>query len=94
MKLNGNISYPVNGINGNRNGFLLLTNNPNGQSWGNGQQPFNAQNFGAYSLLHLMGDDSPNIQEGGYRHWMRTGITFTSNNDLMYVGHRKEAVIS
>lgn len=38
-KLNGNINYSIAGLNGNRSGFMLLTNNPNAASWGVGQQP-------------------------------------------------------
>ena len=88
-KLNGNINYTVAGLNGNRNGFMLLTNNPNAASWGIGLQPYNNPNFGAFSLFHLVGDDSPNIQEGGYRNWMRNGILLSNNFDAGFIGVRK-----
>lgn len=88
-KLNGNINYTVAGLNGNRNGFMLLTNNPNAASWGIGLQPYNNPNFGAFSLFHLVGDDSPNIQEGGYRNWMRNGILLSNNFDAGFIGIRK-----
>jgi hypothetical protein len=88
-KLNHNVAYAINGHNANRNGYLLL-----GHSQTYSASLFGTGASGAFSLLHLNGDDGTFVQEGGYRPWMRTGITFTSNNDLMYVGHRKEAVIS
>lgn len=89
MKLNGDISYTINGLAGNRNGFLLLTNNPSAASWGAGLSPMNSSNFGAYALFHLIGDDSPNVQEGGYRNWMRNGILLSNNYDAGFVGIRK-----
>lgn len=88
-KLNGNISYSIAGLNGNRSGFMLLTNNPNAASWGVGLQPYNSPNFGAFSLLHLIGDDSFNVQEGGYRNWMRNGILLSNNFDAGFIGVRK-----
>ncbi len=42
---------------------------------------------GPFSLLHLNGPGTV-LQEFGHRLWMQTGITFTSNNDRMYIGHR------
>ncbi|RMA65880.1 tail fiber domain-containing protein [Ulvibacter antarcticus] len=84
MKLNGDISYPISGHGGNRNGFMLLGNR---SQWS--QNIFNVPNFGAFSLLHLNGDEGTFVQTVGYRDWMRTGITFTDNNDLSYIGLRK-----
>ncbi|HXJ99916.1 MAG TPA: hypothetical protein VNJ50_13770 [Gelidibacter sp.] len=80
MKLNGNLSYAIDGYNGNRNGNLLL-------GWQNTGTLYNP-NRGAYSLLHLNGEGTT-LQEGGYRSWMKTGITFTGNNDLSYIGLRQ-----
>ena|SRR5690606_15592396 len=64
IKLNGNLNYSINGLNGNRNGFMLLSNNPTATSWGIGYSPMATNNFGAFALLHLIGDDSPFVQEG------------------------------
>jgi len=82
MQLNGTASYPVNGLAGNRDGYLLLgkkmLNNYNG-------------NNGAYSLLHLNGSNTAinQMPSLGYRTWMQAGVTFTDNADLGYVGIRK-----
>ncbi len=43
---------------------------------------------GAFSMLHLNGEGSV-YQEFGYRPWMKTGVTFTGNKDLSYMGLRK-----
>jgi hypothetical protein len=43
---------------------------------------------GPYSLLHLNGNNVFGPQQTGNRSWMRYGLTFTHNNDLMYVGPR------
>lgn len=45
--------------------------------------------FGPFSLLHLNGRNGTFVQTGGYRPWMKTGVTFTDNNDLSYTGIRK-----
>jgi hypothetical protein len=83
MKLNGDFAYTINGFNQNRNGYLLL-----GQDGAFGSGGTIYGNRGAYSLLHLNGAGN-GLQEGGYRSWMQTGITFTSNDDLAYIGHRR-----
>ena len=84
MKLNGSLAYAVNGFAGVRSGYLLLGNNiaPNNNLFNNG-------NFGAFSMLHLAGGDGSVVQEFGYRPWMKTGITFTDNVDLSYIGLRQ-----
>jgi|GEM_PF-975590 len=85
-KLNGNVTYDVNGFNQARNGYFLL-----GQDGNSGAPPlslYNSNVNGAFSLLHLNGPGNF-VQEGGFRDWMQTGITFTSNNDLAYMGHRQ-----
>jgi len=64
MKLNANISYPVNaGISANRAGNLLIGRENNVMA-----QVYNlySATTGAFSLLHLNGDGTE-IQEFGYR---------------------------
>lgn len=41
-------------------------------------------NKGPFSMLHLNGEGTF-VQELGYRPWMKTGISITSNNDFMYL---------
>ena len=61
----------------NADGFVLISPNNN----------FSANAFGPYSRLHLAeGVLGQNTQQTGYRPWMRNGITFTGNNDQMYIG--------
>lgn len=82
MKLNGIVSYPVNGFTGQRDGYLLLgaTSSDN----------YSNANKGAASLLHMNGRYNTGIQpELGYRPWMQTGITMTDNDDLSYFGLRR-----
>lgn len=81
MQLMQNGNSNINGFNVNRSGFLGLSQDP-GFFTGGPASPF--------SLLHLNGDNGAgNAQQAGYRDWMRYGITFTHNNDLMYIGPRK-----
>lgn len=85
MKLNGNIAYGINFYPAtNRNGFLLI-----GYSQTYSAGTFTGSATGAYSQLHLNGDEGSLVATGGYRPWMRTGTTFTDNNDLSYMGIRK-----
>ncbi|WKZ76032.1 MAG: tail fiber domain-containing protein [Vicingaceae bacterium] len=44
---------------------------------------------GPFSLLHL-NDATGNLaaEERGYRPWMKTGLSFTSNKDFSYIGYR------
>ncbi len=73
-----------------RNGFLGIS------------ATTNFFNMGAFSLLHLNGDNGTSLpQQNGFRPWMKYGLTFTTNRDLMFVGMRarggyddSEAVIS
>lgn len=87
MKLNGNVNYTINGSNAARNGYLLLG--------GDGAGPISGtslyNNYGAFSMLHLNGRAQgwSGMIETGYRYWMQTGITFTDNADLSYIGLRK-----
>ncbi|MBI2259416.1 MAG: tail fiber domain-containing protein, partial [Flavobacteriia bacterium] len=84
MKLNGDVSYDVNGYNQTRNGHLLIGNDGNSLT-GSG---LIYETKGAFSLLHLNGPGDF-VQELGYRNWMKTGITLTGNNDLSYFGLRQ-----
>ncbi len=92
MKLNGFFTpgsqYPINGYTGlqtvNTSGYMLLGND--GPSLATGLSIYDTK--GAFSLLHLNGPGTQ-VQELGYRSWMQTGITFTGNSDLSYIGLRK-----
>ena len=83
MAMNGNLTNNINlQGNANRSGFLGLGGNIAGSPAGT----WNSN--GPVSLLHLMGNCS--IQPyGGYRNWMRSGITLTHNNDMMWIGQRQ-----
>jgi len=86
MKINPNISYQVNLLGTQpKNGFTLIGPNT---SNGSGTGSLYDNSWGAFSLLHLNGDGQF-VEEWGYRNWMRTGITFTGNRDLAYMGLRK-----
>lgn len=83
-KLNGTVAYNVNGFVAARDGYMLLgPDAPVG-----GGSLYNTK--GAFSLLHLNGTTTLAAIELGYRPWMKTGITFTENSDLMYVGRKSE----
>lgn len=94
-KLNGTMNlvsnYTVNGYifgvgvnNINSTGYFLL-----GGGGMVGATPFSTAK-GAFSLLHLNGQTgNVGVQEFGFRPWMRTGITFTDNSDLTYIGLRQ-----
>jgi len=90
MKLNGDFGfggqYPINNYTAgvNTTGYLLLGLNNNSQTSNDNIYV----DKGAFSLLHLNGEGSQ-YQEFGYRPWMKTGITFTGNQDLSYMGLRK-----
>ncbi len=78
--------FPL-GINGHafdRSGFVGIG--------GNGGDFYNIANpntnRGPYSLLHLHGTETPWLDQLGHHDWMRTGITFTDNHDLAYLGMR------
>src|SRR5690606_19866672 len=91
LKLNGDFGFGQYSINNygtaqgvNTTGYLLLgTNNT---SMADGLNIY--ENKGAFSMLHLNGEGSV-YQEYGYRPWMKTGVTFTGNKDLTYMGLRK-----
>ncbi len=70
----------VNGFTIDRSGFLGLSTQPNFFTTG-AATPF--------ALLHLNGDNPMGFPESlGYRPWMRHGIVYTHNQDIMYVGPR------
>ncbi|WP_306640584.1 hypothetical protein [Sanyastnella coralliicola] len=76
---NGNIT--VNTYTYNRAGFFGLSQDPDFFNLGL-QSPF--------TLLHLNGDNPNGAPEQlGFRDWMRYGILFTHNQDMMYVGPRR-----
>jgi hypothetical protein len=80
MQLMQSGNTTINGNPINRSGFLGLSTAPSFFTSGLGS-PF--------SLLHLNGDNPSGAPETlGYRPWMRTGIVYTHNNDIMYIGPR------
>lgn len=80
FQVNGYMLANIDGTSVNTSGFALLTANPTFLT-----NPGSAQS--PYSFLHLAGA-SGNIQQSGYRTWMKDGITFTSNDDLCFIGPR------
>jgi len=67
----------------NTSGYFLISN----------QHTNLYNNFGAYSMLHLnnardTSANGPIPAAFGFRPWMKTGITFTDNSDLSYIGIR------
>jgi len=86
MKLNGTVAYNINGFVAARDGYMLL--GPDAPVAGGPGTYYN--NKGAFSLLHLNGTTTALSIELGYRPWMKTGITFTENSDLIYVGRKSE----
>jgi hypothetical protein len=88
-KLNGTISYPIGSTPiDNRSGFMLLTNAPFMPIFGTANTLM-SPNYGAHTLLHLVGDEGLFLQDNGYRSWMRNGITLSNNNDAGFIGVRK-----
>lgn len=88
-KLNQTLTYPLNGLPSiARDGYFLIGQNSNLSGGTN----LYAVNRGAFSLLHLNGNNpSTFAQEFGYRNWMQTGITFTENDDRGYMGYKRIA---
>jgi hypothetical protein len=91
MKINGDFAFGQYSIDNygsaqgvNTSGYMGLGAN---SILGGGQNLWS--NRGPYSLLHLNGKTGNVIQQAGYRPWMQTGITFTDNQDLSYMGLRK-----
>ncbi len=83
---NGDRTPNINGFNVNTSGYMGIGPNSVGSGHSNGFW----QDVGPYSLLHLNGvtTGSDFVFPGGYRPWMRTGITFSDQIDLAYVGLR------
>ncbi|MCE3294364.1 MAG: hypothetical protein K0R65_78 [Crocinitomicaceae bacterium] len=85
MRINGNTFGIHDTINGydqtnygfNTTGFVLMSTVGTSGLFGS--------NSGPYSQLHLNGTGSGIVS--GYRPWMKTGVTFTDNLDLQYVGN-------
>ncbi len=85
MIVNGDRAVTLNGYAANNtSGYVGIGPNSTGVTGGNVPLWTNA---GPYSLLHLNGRDGGG-QAFGYRPWMQTGITFTEEFDLSYVGNR------
>ena len=82
MIVNGTKSPTINNHTFDRSGFVGIGTN--------GNNFLTNPNIGPYSLLHLNGSGAfPNILDVlGHHDWMKTGITFTSNHDLAYLGMR------
>lgn len=81
FRLNHNVSYTIGAFATQaKNGALGLS--PNNTLWANGPGPF--------SRLHLH-DGTTAVLSASYRSWMDNGITFKTNSDQMYIGHRVES---
>ena len=81
FRLNRTVSYTIGSFGAQvSNGYLGLS--PNGTLWTNGPGPF--------SRLHLH-DGTTAVLQASYRSWMDNGITFTTNSDQMYIGHKVES---
>ncbi|MDX9750036.1 MAG: tail fiber domain-containing protein [Flavobacteriales bacterium] len=79
-RLNQTTSYTIGSFGAQvANGYLGLS--PNNTLWANGPGPF--------SRLHLH-DGTTAVLQAPYRPWMDNGITFTTNSDQMYIGHKVE----
>jgi Chaperone of endosialidase len=82
MRVNDNFSSSVNTLPAiPRNGYIGIGTDLNFWS---------QQNPGPFTLLHLNGPGGG--QQFGYRNWMQTGITLTSNQDLAYIGHKANSL--
>ncbi|MCO5276142.1 MAG: tail fiber domain-containing protein [Flavobacteriales bacterium] len=81
LRINANQTYTIGSFSG-QGKFGAVGLSPNNTLWANGPGPF--------SRLHLH-DGTTSVLSASYRSWMDNGITFTTNSDQMYVGHRVEA---
>ena len=79
QRINANLNNTINNHTFSRSGYMLIGTNNNGL--------MTTPNLGAFSMLHLNGG-SGGFQTNGHHNWMRTGITFTDNDDLAYLGIR------
>jgi hypothetical protein len=92
MYINPNVTTSVNGQPAlARNGFVGIGFN-HGITNNNWNDVLGNPSGGPLSLLHLSGPEGTEMGTGGFRNWMRSGITFTANHDLMYVGPRANAL--
>ncbi len=84
MQINGSHTYNINNQGSMlREGFVGIGHNYTpAYSW---------STPGPYSLLHLNGYEGTFMQALGYRNWMKSGITITANNDIMYIGPRRNS---
>jgi len=81
MRLNPTVNYTIGSFaTQNANGYLGLS--PNATLW-------TAPSPGPFSRLHLH-DGLTSVLDASYRPWMDNGITFTTNMDQMYIGHKVE----
>ncbi|MEZ4739896.1 MAG: hypothetical protein R2818_11225 [Flavobacteriales bacterium] len=81
FRLNHNVSYTIGSYTTQaKNGAIGLS--PNNTLWSSGLGPF--------SRLHLH-DGTSSLLSASYRPWMDNGISFTTNSDQMYIGHKVEA---
>ncbi len=84
MTLLSTQSSTINGFPGIvQNGFLGISDSP-GFFTG----------AGAASMIHIDGGNSIGTQYQGFRPWMRYGTLITSNDDLMYMGHRSDSTLN
>ena len=81
LRINATQTYTIGSFSG-QGKFGAVGLSPNNTLWANGPGPF--------SRLHLH-DGTTSVLSASYRSWMDNGITFTTNSDQMYVGHRVEA---
>ncbi|MBV6461599.1 MAG: hypothetical protein HJHJAOHD_01729 [Flavobacteriales bacterium] len=84
MHINQNRQSNINGYAVSTAGFIGMGGN--GMNlWGSNS----AIGVGPFSLLHL-NDATGNLsaEDRGYRPWMKTGISYTSNEDFSYLGYR------
>ena len=90
MRLSPNVNTPMGPGNPfpnvNRDGFLLLSGQPDAF--------VNVLSRAPFTRLHLIDDQTGFVnpvvyaQEHGYRPWQRNGLTLTGNSDQSYVGHK------
>ncbi|MFB0925260.1 MAG: hypothetical protein QMB65_08260, partial [Vicingaceae bacterium] len=86
IHLNEDRTQNINGVNVTSNGFMGLGPNSPGLGHPSGLW----SDLGPFSLLHLNGVTAPGdfVFSGGFRNWMRTGITLTDQIDMAYIGLR------
>lgn len=75
-----NTGNNINGHTFDRSGFMAIGTDNNGL--------MTVPARGAFSMLHLNGGFG-GFQTAGHHDWMNTGITFTDNGDLAYIGVRR-----